>query len=233
MNSLDLLTLLVAFFSLVVSTFTYYQNYRVNSFDFSAMENTKKDFLQIIASLSLIAEKYTYTSYLKVDFEEEKKHVWDFVTSDTWVILRNLLDAEETDQLFLLCSNFQILLSDGKCNGKTACILLEQMEDAYRKYYKKIVAEKKYMRKHIGSLFANTKYIQKWYQQNDIQEKNQQQNLLNKFKYIQKTLKEKDPNIDMWIGVLENNLSKIKSAVKNGANKFCTSSQLLEKYKDL
>lgn len=233
MNSFDLLTLLVAFFSLVVSAFTYYQNYRVNSFDFSTMENTKKDFLQIIANLSLIAEKYTYTSYLKVDFEEEKRHVLDFVTSDTWVILRNILDEEETDQLFSLCSNFQILLSDEKCNGKTACILLEQMEEAYKKYYKKIVAEKKCMRKHIGSLFANTKYIQKWYQQNDIQEKNQQQNLLDRFKYIQKNLKQKDPNVDMWIGVLENNLPKVKCAVNNGADRFCSSSHLLEKYKNL
>lgn len=233
MNSFDLSTLLVAFFSLVVSSFTYFQNYRVNSFDFSAMEKTKKDFLQIIANLSLIAEKYTYTSYLKVDFEEEKRHVWDFVTSDTWVILRNLLDEEDTDQLFSLCSNFQFLLSAGNCDGKTACILLEQMEDAYKKYYKKIVAEKKCMHKHIGSLFANTKYIQKWYEKNDIQKKNQQQNLLDRFKYIQKNLKQKDPNIDMWIGVLENNLPKIKCAVNNGADRFCSSSHLLEKYKDL
>lgn len=235
MKEQEIITIVISSLALLVSIlsaiFYYSQNYKINRYEFKTSEKTKADILNLTATLSLITKKEIYSHLIKVDTNKERENIIDFLLSDTWVVLNYILIKEEYDNLLLIDTDFLILIYDENINGEIANNLRKEINDVFSKYYLDIIKEKKTLSKNINRFFTQNSNVISWYGKRLNSRKGQEKVQLDLLKNLEKTIVNKDPNINLWIGILSGDAALVKDSLDNGADPKCSLNELLEKYK--
>lgn len=214
--------------SIICGILVYLQTYKINKYEFMSKEKTKKDILDLLSALNLIIEKSICAHLININFEKEKNVLLDFLLSDTWMITRYII--KDRDDFIMTSTKFFIIIynTDGFI-GDIAKKLGEEINNIYIKHFDDIIKEKKKFRKDIGKYSKESKFNNDWY---DLRNKNENKTNEEIVQRI-KTIKENgviDPNLDIWLGVLTNEVGMVKNGIENGGNINIRLNDALKKY---
>lgn len=192
------------------------------------LSNEKINNLYLLSALNLIIEKSICAHLININFEKEKNVLLDFLLSDTWMITRYII--KDRDDFIMTSTKFFIIIynTDGFI-GDIAKKLGEEINNIYIKHFDDIIKEKKKFRKDIGKYSKESKFNNDWY---DLRNKNENKTNEEIVQRI-KTIKENgviDPNLDIWLGVLTNEVGMVKNGIENGGNINIRLNDALKKY---
>ena len=228
----DVIPIIISIISLVASIISgmlvYLQTYKINKYEFMSKERTKKDILDLLSALNLIIEKSICAHLIDVNFEKEKHILLNFLLSDTWMITRYII-RDRNDFIMTSTKFFIIIYNTDGFIGDIAKTLGEEINNIYIQYFDDVIREKKRFKKNIGKYSKESKFNNEWYNLRKKNENKLQEEIIQKIK----TIKEKgviDSNLDIWLGVLTNDVSMVKSGIENGGEINISLNDVLKKY---
>jgi len=162
----DIFAIVISIISLIVVNITWYYSYKQNKYEYKSIQDTKSDFMRLIAALKSISRKATYNHLVengKIDFSNEMNIIQDFLTSDTWLVVQQIISE---DDIFMFYSKIIIVLyenTDVRDKGLFSRMALEHIARICRNYsddienlkkdYSSNIADYTYLDKHTDNFY--------------------------------------------------------------------------------
>lgn len=241
------LPIIISSLSLIVAGLAFWWTRKYNTSDFRLSQKVKDDTLELLSTLrALHIKAIHYTQGLRgLTITLEKEKLNSFLLTPTafaynvWVGQKSKLSGgrpEEWRIFFLRLT--QILNEESSFNAGCIAVELEELFDtlneddfelitSYLRDIPEALQKLKSFRQYDVAIQAFMNVCKGRRQNVDSEHNSFERKIL--------FLKEKgitDPNIDLFLGILENKEDLVKSALDNGADPSLTDAQLIEKYKD-
>ena len=237
----DVLALIISIISLlatvVLTVYGFVQNSKFEKYEHEAQNQTKKDILSLLGALNLIVSKGSVTVYCKnLSIKDEKSIIQNFLTSTTCISLQQYFYTSETENVFLVCL---ILIIDGKDNdiasaaglAKRAIIEINKFGPEFMKSVNEIQSDFEAIFPDFSNYKMKDSMTRTMYDAVERANDKKTTELKSKLTYLKRHKRIDDPNIDMFLGVIENDFDVVKEALESGANASVTANEIFEKYK--
>lgn len=234
-NWLDIATLITAVVAIIISIIVHRQTHKMNQYEFISAENTKKELMNLSAALHLIVDKAMLAHLIKgIDIQEEKKIINDFLLSDTWVAMKYVVNKNTEEGTIILTPKLLLLLYDDniKSVGDMAYTVEQDITQICNDYLSEIVKIKEDISNNLENFMKENSLTHDIYQKRENTHHQQNKDAKERLSYL-KDYGISDPNIDLWLGMLNDSVQDVEAAVNNGADVNCPLGMILDKYKDI
>jgi hypothetical protein len=239
---------LAIFFSIITAIYSGYLSVRLASSDYKAKEQVKEDTAKLLAALRSIMHKGALSSSTNytIDISCEKTVISEFMNSQTGFAYYSWVDEKNSDaqkkgtkseswRLFFLylaeLANSDDVYRAARRAADTEIlfdgITKKEISKIARFNSNLIIAIEKNSKNREGNIIIKA-FVDSQKEKNS---ENSQSDFVSMLNYL-KGLGIKDPDIDMFLAVISNNVPALEEALKAGANPKTTDSALLNKYAD-
>ena len=239
--SLSVLSMLL---SVVVALYAGSQNWELSTSDFKAQEQVKSDTAKLLSSLRSIMQKGALSTARKgqVDISHEKKTISEFLTSETglayyaWVSEQSSKASKagrrgEPWRLFFIYLSEISDMDHPYPAARRAADVAALFDKLGEEDIRRISEFNSDLIKAIAAFEPDVVTQAFIALQEKSQEERSPDKLAAKLTYL-KTLGIRDPNIDLFLAVLDGeSVEAVKAAVEAGADVNMTDAVLLDKYK--
>lgn len=234
------LTVVVAFTSLVVSIISsiygFTQNRKLQEFEHRTREDTKEDLVKLDTALKSIIIKSSYRNDMRnLVFDAEKNIISDFLLSPTWLAIEYLIN-QNGDKTVLHVELLIILnRQDGITIGFAAHNAERELSRISSQYQEELLNLKDNIYTMLPEISGDNvdrlsktavSAVKDRITYNDDYVKDA-------FRYLKEVKGVADPNIDLFLAVLDNNEELLKQSIDAGGNLAMDDKDLLKKYEKL
>ncbi|HJK07720.1 MAG TPA: hypothetical protein O0X46_01215 [Methanocorpusculum sp.] len=234
------LTVVVAFTSLVVSIISsiygFTQNRKLQEFEHRTREDTKEDLVKLDTALKSIIIKSSYRNDMRnLVFDAEKNIISDFLLSPTWLAIEYLIN-QNGDKTVLHVELLIILnRQDGITIGFAAHNAERELSRISSQYQEELLNLKDNIYTMLPEISGDNvdrlsktavSAVKDRITYNDDYVKDA-------FRYLKEVKGVTDPNIDLFLAVLDNNEELLKQSIDAGGNLAMDDKDLLKKYEKL
>lgn len=234
------LTVVVAFTSLLVSIassmYGFTQNKKLQEFEHRTREDTKEDLVKLDTALKSIIIKSSYRNDMKnLGFDLEKKIISEFLLSPTWLAIEYLIN-QNNDKTML---HVELLLILNRQDGITIGFAAHNAEKELSRISKQYQEELLNLKNNIYTMLPEISgdSVERLAQTAVSAVKDRitysDEYVRDAFHYLKEEKGVKDPNIDLFLAVLDNNEDLLKQAIDAGGTLAADDKDLMRKYEKL
>ncbi|MDE2518915.1 MAG: hypothetical protein O0X96_10200 [Methanocorpusculum sp.] len=234
------LTVVVAFTSLVVSIISsiygFTQNKKLQEFEHRTREDTKEDLVKLDTALKSIITKSSYRNDMKnLGFDAEKKIISDFLLSPTWLAIEYLINRNG-DKTVLHVELLIILnRQDGITIGFAAHNAEKELSRISKQYHDELLNLKNNIYTLLPEISGDSVERLSKTAVHAVKDRITYSDdyVKDAFRYLKEKKGVEDPNIDLFLAVLDNNEALLKQAIDSGGNLSQDDRDLMRKYEKL